>query len=150
MRVGGQLSRAVRHMHTRGQCHNDVKPPNIFLGPDGTAYLGDLGAARSIGDDADERTRTFLLDGHVPLSPDKASPTYDKMQLLLMILDGVGVLDLAARLAEKPSRPPSFAEVQACVKGLVASPKQDASNAGTELGAFLHGVLSEIESECEA
>ena len=40
---------ALRHMHEAGLAHRDIKPDNIFLGPAGDAYLGDLGLAALIG-----------------------------------------------------------------------------------------------------
>jgi serine/threonine-protein kinase len=43
-RLAGELTSALAHAHSRGILHNDIKPENILLGPNG-AKLTDFGAA---------------------------------------------------------------------------------------------------------
>lgn len=39
------LCRALEHAHAHGIVHRDLKPANVWLGDDGSAYLGDFGLA---------------------------------------------------------------------------------------------------------
>lgn len=41
-----QVAEALQHVADQGMVHRDVKPSNIFISPDGTARLLDLGLAR--------------------------------------------------------------------------------------------------------
>src|SRR5581483_1765386 len=41
VRIGIEVARALEHAHENGVIHRDVKPGNVWLGPDGTAKLGD-------------------------------------------------------------------------------------------------------------
>lgn len=41
-----QLGLALRHAHERKVLHRDLKPQNVFLTADGSAYLGDFGISR--------------------------------------------------------------------------------------------------------
>ncbi len=45
LRIGLDLVEALRHMHSRGFIHNDVKPANILLTPSGRALLLDFNLA---------------------------------------------------------------------------------------------------------
>ena len=46
----------LRAIHQAGVIHRDVKPANLFLGGDGTAFVGDFGIAMEVLDaDADDR-----------------------------------------------------------------------------------------------
>ena len=45
--LGRNLTSALGHAHSRGVLHNDIKPENILLGPDG-AKLTDFGAAAGL------------------------------------------------------------------------------------------------------
>ncbi|HQT99382.1 MAG TPA: serine/threonine-protein kinase [Acidimicrobiales bacterium] len=44
-RMGGQLADTLAYVHAQGVVHRDVKPSNILLSSDGTAWLGDFGIA---------------------------------------------------------------------------------------------------------
>ncbi|MCY2995082.1 MAG: serine/threonine-protein kinase, partial [Planctomycetota bacterium] len=45
-RVGQQIASALAYAHGRAVLHHDVKPSNILLDPQGTAWLTDFGLAR--------------------------------------------------------------------------------------------------------
>lgn len=43
----------MKHLHDHNLCHFDIKPANIFLGPDGsTCKLGDFGLCVAMGQDS--------------------------------------------------------------------------------------------------
>lgn len=44
-RMGAQLADTLAYVHAQGVVHRDVKPSNILLSSDGTAWLGDFGVA---------------------------------------------------------------------------------------------------------
>lgn len=51
VRVTADVAEALAHVHRHGVVHRDVKPSNIFVAVDGTAYLGDFGIALLVGQD---------------------------------------------------------------------------------------------------
>lgn len=146
-RVGKEVLGALHHIHGRQRCYNDIKPSNVFLASSGAAHLGDFGAVRNIGGDADERTPAYLLKDQEPLSSFLATPAYDKLQLVMMLLDGVGAVDLEARHGERPSRRPDLEEVQKLAVELGADPVQSKLGVGSHLRTFLLEVMTGIVPE---
>ncbi len=61
--VAIQTAWGLAHIHDQALVHQDVKPANVLLGPDGTAKVTDVGLARSTATDA----------GHAPIG---GTPAY--------------------------------------------------------------------------
>lgn len=57
VRLTGQIAEALEFAHGQGVIHRDVKPSNILLGNDGSAWLADFGIARIVESDV-RLTRT--------------------------------------------------------------------------------------------
>ena len=49
-RIALQLLKGLRHIHSLGVIHCDLKPENIFLDENNTVKIGDFGLARSFLD----------------------------------------------------------------------------------------------------
>ena len=58
LKYGRQLEKALRHMHSCGYCHLDVKPSNVFISK-GSGFLGDYGAARPTGSEVMKVTCSY-------------------------------------------------------------------------------------------
>jgi serine/threonine protein kinase len=52
-----QLCSALYYAHERGVIHGNIKPTNIFIGPDGRVLLADFGVARGYQDSQESLTR---------------------------------------------------------------------------------------------
>ncbi|MFB7471453.1 serine/threonine-protein kinase [Kitasatospora sp. NPDC056184] len=62
-RILAEVAAGLRHMHTAGWVHGDLKPANVLLMPDGTAKLADFGL-------------TAELDGTHAYAPPLGSPDH--------------------------------------------------------------------------
>jgi serine/threonine-protein kinase len=47
-RIGVQVARALEYAHSQGMFHRDVKPSNLLLDLQGTAWLADFGLAKAV------------------------------------------------------------------------------------------------------
>lgn len=63
------VSRAVHHAHQRGFLHRDLKPGNIMMDGNGTAYVMDFGLARRLDD-----SNSITVSGEVLGTPSFMSP----------------------------------------------------------------------------
>ncbi|GAB1516049.1 nSTAND1 domain-containing NTPase [Actinophytocola sp. KF-1] len=123
--VLGQVAAALDAAHAAGVLHRDVKPANILLDADGTAYLADFGIARELADDVTKLTNTGdyigTLDYMAPErlmrgdSADAASDVYSLACVLFQCLTGRvpfpapdSVGKLSAQLNDPPPAPSLF------------------------------------------
>lgn len=67
-RLALRLTQALASLHDAGILHRDIKPPNILLGPEQEAYLGDLGLGKA------ELDCTLTQTGHVVGTPAYLAP----------------------------------------------------------------------------
>jgi len=70
LRLGRELSEALRHAHERGVLHRDLKPSNILIANDGSYKIADFGIARL--DDALTSSGSGSIVGTIPyMSPER-------------------------------------------------------------------------------
>ena len=119
-----QVASALDAAHAKGVLHRDVKPANILLDADGTAYLADFGIARSFAPEVTKLTRTGEYLGTLDyMAPerlvrddvDAASDVYSLACVLFQCLTGRvpfpapdSVGKLAAQLNDPPPAPSLF------------------------------------------
>lgn len=95
LKIGSDMKAALQHLHLCELAHCDVKAPNIFINSNGDAFLGDYGAVRKLGADAEERTLS-----HVPADPpkdidvDRATRELDYLLLAITLLERMELLQL--------------------------------------------------------
>ncbi len=68
-----KVCEAVSHAHRNLVVHRDLKPGNIFVGPDGTPKLLDFGVAKLLAADADPQLTVTGMQSRL-LTPQYASP----------------------------------------------------------------------------
>ncbi len=69
-----QVALAVQHAHVAGVCHRDLKPGNILLGADDTAFVADFGIAKLLSAAAGEPAAPGPTARHS--SDDLGTPPY--------------------------------------------------------------------------
>jgi len=70
VRIIEQLCSALKAAHDEGVIHRDLKPQNVMIAKDGTAYITDFGIARA----ADSETGSLTAEGVVIGTPPYMSP----------------------------------------------------------------------------
>ena len=96
-RLFARLEEVVDFLASRGWCHGDVKPSNIFLAGDGEPWLGDFGSSSEVADVAATfrgGTPQFQLDGIAAAAPDAA---FDRAGLVISFVDAAGFLQAGSR-----------------------------------------------------
>lgn len=110
LKYGRQLEKALRHMHSCGYCHLDVKPSNIFIF-EGSCFLGDYGAARRTGSEVFQVTRSYYPSDF----PVEAEPRTDFLLLSKTLLEMHGQI-------ESPVKPMSSNEIRTTIENVQAEP----------------------------
>jgi serine/threonine-protein kinase len=70
--IARDIGDALEYSHSKGVIHRDVKPSNIFLGPDG-AYLIDFGFSIATDADGERENSNFVAGTPAYMSPEQAS-----------------------------------------------------------------------------
>lgn len=63
LRIVRDVALALEHAHGSRLVHRDIKPDNIFLTPEGTAKLGDMGLAKVTDQEATRLTQSGMMVG---------------------------------------------------------------------------------------
>lgn len=159
-----QLASALAAAHDKGVVHRDLKPGNVLLGEDDTAYITDFGIARSIGGEGLTRTGT-VVGTPLYVSPEQAeggvvdgrSDLYSLGLMALEMLRGEPPFEgetsseiLARRLAgdvEVEPLPPDCSEALAeVVRRLVRRDPRDRYDGGADVVAALAATGSRARS----
>ncbi|MGB3439009.1 MAG: protein kinase [Actinophytocola sp.] len=167
----GQVATALDAAHAAGVLHRDVKPANVLLDADGSAYLADFGIARPLADDATLLTNTGDYIGTLDyMAPerlmrgdvDAASDVYSLACVLFQCLTGRvpfpapdSVGKLSAQLNDPPPAPSLFdrripAAMDLVVRtGMEKDPKRRYPSAG-ELMAAAAAITSAAPTAVQA
>ncbi len=104
--VAIQCAWGLHHAHEQGLVHQDMKPGNVMMSPDGAAKVTDFGLARAreaageVSQGIGEPRRTLIVPGAGLMTPAYASPEQVKAQSLTRRTDmwswGASVLEMFA------------------------------------------------------
>lgn len=73
VRIAIAIARGLGAAHRQGVVHRDVKPENVFLGPDGLVKLGDFGLARDQAGDSSLSHPGQVLGTPYYMAPEQAA-----------------------------------------------------------------------------
>jgi len=60
--IGNHVKDSLDMLHSLNIAHCDIKPPNLFLSPEGQVIIGDYGAAGQIGSALAETSKAYLAE----------------------------------------------------------------------------------------
>jgi tetratricopeptide (TPR) repeat protein len=134
LHVFRQLAEALQNSHEAGVLHRDLKPGNVLLGPDDTAYITDFGLARSLYQDG--LTRSGVVVGTLDyMSPEQAAGGRVDVRSDIYAL---GILLFEMLTGQLPFRADSKAEDLA---QRIAGRPRDISETGVHAPAFVRHVI---------
>ncbi|TVQ36298.1 MAG: hypothetical protein EA370_08380 [Wenzhouxiangella sp.] len=90
LQLFAQVARALDHAHAQGVLHRDLKPQNVLLGTDGSAYLADFGIARILSGSSELTGTGMMLGTPSYMAPEQAlgqelGPPCDYYALAVML-----------------------------------------------------------------
>jgi tetratricopeptide (TPR) repeat protein/TolB-like protein len=135
--IARQVASALEEAHRAGVIHRDLKPGNILLDADDTAYITDFGIARSLGRDGLTRA------GAVVGTPDYLSPE----QIAGDPVDGrtdlyaLGIVLYEMLTGELPFRAGSQAEM---LGSRLAGRARDVSETGVHAPGWLRAIVRKL------
>jgi len=143
--IGAQLADGLAYIHQQGIVHRDVKPSNVLLDGEGTAYLSDFGVAQMV--DASHLSAPGGAPGGAAfLAPEQVlgepvGPASDVYALGLVLLEagtgrreypGAPIESALARLARPPRVPQSLgAPLAGLLAGMTAVDPAERPSAAT-------------------
>jgi hypothetical protein len=117
VRIVGQVANALEHAHARGIVHRDVKPSNILLDRNETAFLADFGVAAAIDEPGGRMAGTLRYMAPEQIRREPIGPAADQYALGLTLLEALGCevgADLGAAIARlSVELPPALRDVVA-------------------------------------
>jgi tetratricopeptide (TPR) repeat protein len=135
VRIVRQVAEALQQAHEAGVVHRDLKPGNILVEADDTAYVTDFGVARSLGREG--LTRTGAIVG----TPEYLSPE----QVAGEAIDGrsdlyaLGILFYEILTGELPFRGESKAEILA---QRIGGRARDIGETGIAVPEYVRGAIA--------
>ncbi|TVQ39394.1 MAG: hypothetical protein EA370_04720 [Wenzhouxiangella sp.] len=90
LQLFAQVAKALDHAHAQGVLHRDLKPQNVLLGTDGSAYLADFGIARILSGNSELTGTGMMLGTPSYMAPEQAlgqelGPACDFYALAVML-----------------------------------------------------------------
>jgi tetratricopeptide (TPR) repeat protein/TolB-like protein len=134
LHVFRQVAEALQHAHEAGVLHRDLKPGNVLLGADDSAYITDFGLARWLHRDG--VTRSGVVVGTLDyLSPEQAAGRRVDVRSDIYAL---GILLFEMLTGQLPFRADSKAEALA---QRIVGRARDISDTGVHAPAFVRRVI---------
>ncbi len=135
--IARQVASALEEAHRAGVIHRDLKPGNILLDADETAYITDFGIARSLGRDG--LTRAGAVIG----TPDYLSPEQIAGDPVDARTDlyALGIVLYEMLTGELPFRAGSQAEM---LGSRLAGRARDVSETGVRAPAWLRAIVRKL------
>ena len=163
LQLFAQVARALDHAHAQGVLHRDLKPQNVLLGSDGSAYLADFGIARILSAGSTLTLTGMMLGTPSYMAPEQAQgtevgPACDYYALAVMLyrwlcgqvpFDADTPLAVMMKHVQAPvpmepmnSLPPAASKV--LLTGLAKDPAQRWSSATAMMQALDQALRSDV------